>query len=62
MAYYQMLGIERNASEKEVKKAFRMMALRVHPDVSALPRVEAERRIKELNEAYEYIKDYHGWG
>lgn len=61
MSYYQMLGLERSASEKEVKKAFRQMALRVHPDVSALPRVEAERRIKELNEAYEYIKQYHGW-
>jgi hypothetical protein len=61
MKYYQMLGLERSASEKEVKRAFRMMALKVHPDVSALPRQESERRIKELNEAYEYIKEYHGW-
>jgi len=61
MKYYQMLGLERSATEKEVKKAFRQMALKVHPDVSALPRIESERRIKELNEAYEFIKDYHGW-
>lgn len=61
MGYYKMLGIERNATEKEVKRAFRQMALRVHPDVSALPRVESEQRIKELNEAYEYIKEFHGW-
>lgn len=61
MKYYHMLGLEHSASEKEVKRAFRQMALKVHPDVSALPRQESERRIKELNEAYEYIKEYHGW-
>lgn len=60
--YYHMLGLGDKPSEREVKAAFRRMALQVHPDVSALPRSEAERRIKELNEAYEYIKDYHGWG
>jgi hypothetical protein len=59
--YYEMLGLKLDASEKEVKHAFRMMALKVHPDVSALPRQESERRIKELNEAYEYIKEHHGW-
>jgi hypothetical protein len=61
IAYYQMLGLGHDASEKDVKKAFRQMALKVHPDVSALPRAESERRIKELNEAYEFIKAYHGW-
>jgi hypothetical protein len=60
--HYQMLGISNvNASEKEVKAAFRQMALRVHPDVSALPRNIAEEKFKELNRAYEFIKDYHGW-
>lgn len=62
IAYYHMLGLGDKPAEREVKSAFRRMALKVHPDVSALPRAEAERRIKELNEAYEYIKDYHGWG
>lgn len=60
--YYEMVGVAHNATEAEVKAAFRRQAMNVHPDVSALPRSEAERRIKLLNEAYEYIKDYHGWG
>lgn len=59
--YYNLIGVEKGASEKEIKAAFRQMALKVHPDVSALPRQEANERIKQLNEAYEYIKDYHGW-
>jgi DnaJ-class molecular chaperone len=35
--------------------------MQVHPDVSALPRPEAARRFKELNKAYEYLKEVHGW-
>ncbi len=59
--YYQLIGVQKDASEQEIKTAFRQMALKVHPDVSALPRQEANERIKQLNEAYEYIKQYHGW-
>jgi hypothetical protein len=59
--YYAMLGVDRNAEEKDIKSAFRRIALQVHPDVSALPRQEANRRFQELNQAYEYIKNYHGW-
>jgi len=61
LKYYAMLGVDRNATEREIKAAFRQMAIKVHPDVSALPRQEANQRIKELNEAYDYIKQYHGW-
>lgn len=59
--YYALLGLERSASEREVKAAFRRLAMNVHPDVSSLPRSEAERRIKELLEAYDAIKTHHGW-
>lgn len=60
--YYKLLGVDKDADEVTIKRAFRQMALKVHPDVSALPRSESERRIKELNEAYEAIKAFHGWG
>jgi len=59
--HYQLLGVDKNASEGEIKRAYRRMAMQVHPDVSALPRAEADRRFKQLNEAYEFIKQYHGW-
>jgi len=60
-AYFDMLGVPADASERDVKSAFRRLAMRYHPDVSALPRQEAERLIKELLEAYEAIKDHYGW-
>jgi hypothetical protein len=59
--YYTLLGVDKDATEVEIKAAFRRIALQVHPDVSALPRQEANRRIKELNEAYDFIKEFHGW-
>lgn len=59
--YYELLGVDDKATEQQIKAAFRQMALRVHPDVSALPREVAHEKIKELNQAYEFIKDYHGW-
>jgi DnaJ-domain-containing protein 1 len=61
LKYYNLLGVDDKASEQQIKTAFRQMALRVHPDVSALPREVAHEKIKELNEAYDFIKDYHGW-
>lgn len=59
--YYALIGVDPSASEKEIKAAFRQRALQVHPDVSALPRQEANQRIKQLNEAYESIKTARGW-
>jgi hypothetical protein len=59
--YYELLGVDDKATEQQIKAAFRQMALRVHPDVSALPREIAHEKFKELSQAYEFIKDYHGW-
>ncbi|MBI2304256.1 MAG: J domain-containing protein [Chloroflexi bacterium] len=54
--YYQILGISRNASEKEVKQAYRRLARRHHPDVNPGDK-QAEERFKEINEAYEVLSD-----
>ena len=53
--YYAVLGIPRNASEEEVKKAFRKLALEYHPDRNK--KDGAERLFKEINEAYEVLSD-----
>jgi molecular chaperone DnaJ len=54
------LGLKPGASCEEVKSAFRRLALEIHPDVSALPKQEAENRFRELNDAYNYIRDHSG--
>ncbi|HRI17608.1 MAG TPA: DnaJ C-terminal domain-containing protein [Burkholderiaceae bacterium] len=53
--YYAVLGVERGASEDEVKRAFRKLARKHHPDVSKAP--DAALRMQELNEAYEVLRD-----
>ena len=53
--YYEVLGIARNASSSEIKKAYRQMARQYHPDVSEDP--HAEEKFKEVNEAYEVLAD-----
>jgi len=53
--YYNILGIDTNASEKDVKKAYRKMALKWHPDVCKEP--NAEEQFKKLAEAYEVLSD-----
>ncbi|MCS7071223.1 MAG: J domain-containing protein [Anaerolinea sp.] len=58
---YRQLGVGRGASYAEVKAAFRRLARELHPDVSHLPKSEAEMRFKTLNEAYVYIKTANGW-
>ena len=54
--YYQVLGIAKNASEKEIKQAFRKLARKHHPDVNPGDR-GAESKFKEINEAHEVLSD-----
>jgi len=58
---YDLLGVTHTATRSEVKKAYRKLAMQHHPDVSSSAPEEAEQRIKEINVAYEFIKNYHDW-
>lgn len=53
--YYEVLGISKNASKDEIKKAFRTLAMKYHPDRNKA--ADAEERFKEINEAYEVLSD-----
>lgn len=53
--YYQIMGVPRTASQDEIKRAYRKLARRYHPDVSK--EREAEEKFKELQEAHEVLKD-----
>jgi curved DNA-binding protein len=54
--YYKILGVEKNADEKEIKKAYRRLARQYHPDVNSGDKA-AEARFKEINEANEVLSD-----
>jgi len=53
--YYEVLGVQRNASQEEIKKAFRRLARQYHPDINR--EAGAEATFKEINEAYEVLSD-----
>ncbi|WP_460540740.1 molecular chaperone DnaJ [Glycomyces halotolerans] len=53
--YYAILGVERNATEDDLKKAYRKLARKYHPDVSDEP--DAEERLQEINAAFEVLMD-----
>ena len=54
--YYNILGVNRNASEREIKQAYRRLARKYHPDVNPGDK-SAEARFKQINEAYEVLSD-----
>ena len=53
--YYQILGVARDASKEEIKKAYRRLARKYHPDVSK--EAGAEEKFKEANEAHDVLSD-----
>jgi curved DNA-binding protein len=54
--YYKILGVERNASKEEIKRAYRKLALKTHPDRNP-GNAKAEEHFKEINEAYQVLSD-----
>ncbi len=54
--YYEALGVNKNASEDEIKSAYRKQARKYHPDVNPNDK-SAEEKFKEINEAYEVLSD-----
>jgi molecular chaperone DnaJ len=53
--YYEVLGVSRNASDEDIRRAFRKLAFQYHPDRNREPR--AEEKFKEINEAYQTLSD-----
>jgi len=54
--YYNILGVNREANEREIKQAYRRLARKYHPDINPGNK-SAEARVKQINEAYEVLSD-----
>lgn len=54
--YYEVLGVEKSASQSDIKSAYRKLALKYHPDKNKDDK-EAEEKFKEASEAYEVLSD-----
>ena len=55
--YYEVLGVQKGASEDEIKKAYKKLARKYHPDLNRDDPKAAEEKFKEVNEAYDVLKD-----
>lgn len=55
--FYKLLGVEKNASDAEIKKSYRKLAMKYHPDRNKDNPQEAEKKFKEIKEAYEILSD-----